>query len=191
VPLRSFVRDRASLGAALVLAGGLGAASAIFTLVNALILAPLPFSDPDRLVAARIGGRSWSPFMLEAVGREATTLRDLAGVQGRTATVTGEHRPLQVQLESVSASYFALLGARPACTAVDVRSLWSTPIGRSRMRRTRRGMSLLTPPLRGCVFSGGRASSRSSMPAWHSGTFHGPAPAFGWLAAWWQPERRS
>lgn len=113
MPLRSLIRDRASLGAALLLACGLGAASAIFTLVNALVFKPLPFPEPDRLVAARVGGRSWSPFMLEAVDREATTFTSLAGVQARTATLTGERRPLQIRLESVSASYFALLGARP------------------------------------------------------------------------------
>ncbi len=113
MPLRSLVRDRTSAGAALLLACGFGAASAIFTLVNALVFKPLPFPEPDRLVAARVGGRSWSPFMLEAIAREATSFTALAGVQAREATLTGDRRPPQVRLESVSASYFGLLGAVP------------------------------------------------------------------------------
>lgn len=107
-----------SVGATVLLACGLGASSAIFTLVNALMFKPLPFAEPDRLVAARVGGRSWSPFMLEAVRREATTFTGLAGVQARTAVLIGDRRPIRIQLESVSASYFALLGARPVAGRV-------------------------------------------------------------------------
>jgi predicted permease len=113
ITLRRLSRDPASYGAAAVLAFGFGAAAAVFALVNALLLKPLSFPEPDRLVALRVAGPSWSPRLFDAVAREATGFAALAGVQEREATLRVGGSPLEpVRLESVSAAYFDILGVR-------------------------------------------------------------------------------
>src|SRR5262245_4133766 len=112
------VRVRHSLVAAALLALGVGAAASMFTVLRAISPHGLPYPDAGRLVVARVGGPSWSPGMLEAVAQSSTVFDEVAGFQERAAPLTGAYAigsPAEiVRLESVSASYFALLGAKPA-----------------------------------------------------------------------------
>ena len=102
----------------LTLALGIGANTAIFSVVDAVLLRPLPFPQPEQLVLVRddLAGRQ-----MENVGMSVPELKDLqqstdvfeevAGVWPVDANLTGSDRPERVELLAVSANYFTLLGA--------------------------------------------------------------------------------
>ncbi len=107
--------------AIIALALGIGANTAIFSVVNAVLLRPLPFSDPNRLVAvyethARRG------MALNAVSYpNFADWRDQNNVFERIAAyhngdyiMTGADEPARLQCSIVSADMFDLLGAKPA-----------------------------------------------------------------------------
>lgn len=105
--------------AVLALALGIGANSAIFSLVQAIFLRPLPYAEAERIVQLtstvperqlnRIGF-SWPRF--EAVRERQQVFSDLAVSIGAPFTVTGAADPEQVVGLMVSANYFSLLGAK-------------------------------------------------------------------------------
>jgi putative ABC transport system permease protein len=107
--------------AILTLALGIGANTAIFTVVNTVLLQPLPFPQPDRLVQLETSGpgghssvTSIPKYMVwrdQTRAFQYTALYDL-GV-GRM-NLTGGDRPEQVNGIHVSADYFPLFGARIA-----------------------------------------------------------------------------
>jgi putative ABC transport system permease protein len=107
--------------AILTLALGIGANTAIFSVVNTVLLQPLPFPEPDRLVQLETGGpgghspvTSIPKYMVwrdQTRAFQYTALYDL-GV-GRM-NLTGGDRPEQVNGMHVSADYFPLFGARIA-----------------------------------------------------------------------------
>jgi putative ABC transport system permease protein len=94
----------------LTLALGIGANTAIFSLVNGILLNPLPYSEPDRLVSA------WeapaSPGLLEALRRQGHTMDLSAYTYVSGFNLTGE-TPLRLDGSTVSANLFSLLGIRP------------------------------------------------------------------------------
>ena len=110
--------------AILTLALGIGANTAIFSVVNAVLLRPLPFKDPDRLV------RVWhtppaksfpgiDKFAVSAANyldwqRENHVFEQMGIFSGRFLTLTGVAQPQQVTAASVSAGFFETLGVRPA-----------------------------------------------------------------------------
>jgi predicted permease len=106
------------------LAIGLGAAATIFTLVNDVVLAPLPYPDADRLVVVRsalpgyeIDGRlpRVGPFMGQYLHyRERSALLDeVGGYWTFGATLTGEQGAEYVQLGGATAGLWRALGIRP------------------------------------------------------------------------------
>ena len=110
-----------TLLAVLALALGIGANSAIFSIINALFLRPLPYAEPDRIVqltstepARQIvqGGFSW-PRLL-AVQERQDVFSDVSVSSFNAFTVTGLGDPEQVQALIVSQNYFPLLGVTPA-----------------------------------------------------------------------------
>lgn len=105
--------------AVITLALGIGANTAIFSIVNAVLLNPLPYPHPDRLVAlysrtAQFTNASISyPNFLDWV-RLNRSFSSLAAYQQDNFTLTGSGEPERVSAEMVSASFFSVLGDRPA-----------------------------------------------------------------------------
>jgi putative ABC transport system permease protein len=110
-----------SIVAVLALALGIGANSAIFSIINAIFLRPLPYAHPEQIVQLTSsapefnliqGGFSW-PRML-AVRERQEVFSDLSVSTANAFTVTGAGDPEQVQGMIVSSNYFSLLGVQPA-----------------------------------------------------------------------------
>ena len=109
--------------AVLTLALGIGANTAIFSIVNGVLLRPLPFADPGRLVsiagfdtrhAPAIPSQTVSyPNFADARARNHS-FSDIAAYQDNEYTLTGAGSSLHVNAEVVSTSLFPLLGAQPA-----------------------------------------------------------------------------
>jgi len=108
--------------AVLTLALGIGANTAIFTVVNALLLRPLPYSSPERLVMvwqdlrARGGpADEWaSPGNYVDWSREKSLFEDVAAIGGWRPTLTGGAEPEPIPGEQVTYEYFNVLGVNPA-----------------------------------------------------------------------------
>jgi predicted permease len=100
---------------------GIGANTAIFSLVNAVLLKPLPFSDPERLVMvwedmSAIGfpiGEP-APGTYSDWKRQNQVFDDMAMLNWRNLNLTGDGDPEKVAAYGVSANLFPLLGTRPA-----------------------------------------------------------------------------
>jgi putative ABC transport system permease protein len=107
--------------AVFTLALGIGANSAIFSVLNALLLRPLPYANPEQLVLIS-GHKKDSPAADVALTwRRFEMVRDysrtFAGVAGFTSEVfnlTGRGDPEQVPSARVSWNFFPVLGVRPA-----------------------------------------------------------------------------
>jgi predicted permease len=104
----------------LTLALGIGANTAIFSLINAVLLKPLNFRDPDRLVmlwedASKIGfpRNNLSPADYADWKARTHAFEDLAAVTDGGFNLTGEGDPLRVQYQRVTANFFPLLGVKP------------------------------------------------------------------------------
>jgi putative ABC transport system permease protein len=101
-----------------VLAIGIGANTAIFSIVNGVLLKPLPFANADRLVAIveNLRGEEQSdsayPDYLD-YRAQARTLEHLSAFAANGATLTGEGAAVSLNVATVSAELFTLLGVRP------------------------------------------------------------------------------
>lgn len=106
---------------ALTLALGIGANSAIFSVINAVILRPLPFATPDRLVYVESqdlrdgekGGSISPPDFLDYRERTCACER-IAAFQPLSFIINGEgSEPERVTAARVSAGFFETLGVQP------------------------------------------------------------------------------
>jgi putative ABC transport system permease protein len=102
------------------LALGIGANVAIFTVVNAVLIRPLPFPNPDRLVRIAADARATNGRNIGISQPELLDLRERAGVfEGVTAlwpvsaSFLGGDRPERIEVLVTSANYFQLLRASP------------------------------------------------------------------------------
>ncbi len=104
--------------AVLTLALGIGANTAIFSVVNGVLLNPLPYPQPDPLVALYSrtpDSPRWSisyPNFLDWV-HDNRSFSDLAAYRACDFNLTGRGEPERVPAEMVSASFFPLLGVKP------------------------------------------------------------------------------
>ena len=103
--------------AVLSLALGVGANTAIFSIVNAVLLRSLPFSHPDRLVKIVANNRGVGAQDIGLSVPELDDLRTRAGVFDQVSmtlptevNLTGSERPQRLELQIVSPNYFSMLG---------------------------------------------------------------------------------
>jgi putative ABC transport system permease protein len=104
----------------LALAAGIGANSAIFSVVNSVLLRPLPYGEPGRLYfiwASNPGlnrpQAGISPQDLLDLQKPTTSFTQVAGMFNYAATQTREGEPQRIMITLVSPNYFETLGVRP------------------------------------------------------------------------------
>ena len=135
--------------AVLTLAIGIGANTAIFSFVDAMLLKPLPYPDADRIVRVMEkpprGERNGISTLNFLDWQRDNTVFDFMSAQtGDAVTLTGGSEPVQIRGGLVSAGYFKVFGAEPALgrtflpgedqlgkhqVAVISHSLWMTQFG--------------------------------------------------------------
>lgn len=99
-----------TLVAVITLALGIGLNSAIFSVINAVLLRPLPYDDPSRLVAFRSNQSALDVLDVRAQSRSFT---NLGGEVLQALDYTAGSEPLQIQNGHVSGGFFAALGVKP------------------------------------------------------------------------------
>jgi len=109
-----------TLIAVITLALGIGANTAIFSVVNAVLLRPLPYEAPERLVMVwnTFQQRGWnrtdpSPLNFVRYQEQNHVFTQMAAFRGWNLTLTGGDEPEQVSCARVSANFFSVLGISP------------------------------------------------------------------------------
>jgi predicted permease len=104
----------------LSLAIGIGANTAIFSVVNALLLKPLPYPNPDRLAVLWLRSpglgipQDWpSPGEFIDIQTQNRVFGEMAISIGGSGTLTGRDKPERVQMLRTSSPLFHILGAKP------------------------------------------------------------------------------
>ncbi len=105
-----------TLTALATLALGIGANTAVFSVVNAILLKPIPFANPDRLIVFMSvfpNGTSpaCSPAKFEHYREQTNVAEDVAAYRTGVVNLTGGAFPEQLQSTQASANYFRLFGA--------------------------------------------------------------------------------
>jgi putative ABC transport system permease protein len=100
--------------AVITLTLGIGANTAIFSLVEALLLRPLPYAEPDRLVMLSEKGRNHIPYPNFSDWRERSQSFDgMASIRNQTLNLTGVDKPVSLRGRTVNWNFFHLLGVQP------------------------------------------------------------------------------
>jgi putative ABC transport system permease protein len=107
--------------AVIALALGIGANTAIFSVVNTVLLKPLAFKDPDQLMMVwedntKLGFPKDTPAPANFVDwkDQNQVFEDMAAIADQTFNLTGVGEPEKLEGQRVSASFFPLLGVEPA-----------------------------------------------------------------------------
>jgi predicted permease len=103
-------RPSFSIIASLTLALGIGANAAIFSVVDAALLKPLPYADPDRLVSVWPDGRMMPGIFVQARDQNRT-LDPITGYStGSAVSMTGSADPARLVQSEVTSRFFDVLG---------------------------------------------------------------------------------
>ena len=104
----------------LSLALGIGANTAIFSVVNALLLKPLPYPQPDRLAVLWLRSpginipQDWpSPGQYIDLKNQSHSFEEISISQGNDGTLLGQEQPERVEVLRTSSNLFHMLGAKP------------------------------------------------------------------------------
>ena len=115
--IRMFVKNPSfTLTAIAALTLGIGANTAIFSIVNAVLLKPVPFPDPDRLVllmntSPQGSFPAASPAKFQHWRSQTAVLQDVAAYRTGVVNFTGGDIAEQFQSAQVSEAYFRCFGA--------------------------------------------------------------------------------
>jgi putative ABC transport system permease protein len=106
-----------TIGAILILAVGIGATTAIFTVANALLLRPFPYRDPQQLVSLQVKDQSkdydGTLLRYELLRDHSQSFQSVAAWTNDTLNLTGNGEPMQVAVGRVSPNFFSMLGVDP------------------------------------------------------------------------------
>jgi putative ABC transport system permease protein len=123
--VRTLTRDRRlTVFAVLIVGLGVGASITVFSVINALLVRPLPFRDPDRLVwisngdAYDLSARTTQVAHVWTLQRQSRTLVDVAGYSeffgdGDRSLTSGAGEPERLTRVQVTENFFPLLGVQP------------------------------------------------------------------------------
>jgi putative ABC transport system permease protein len=113
--VRSLIKTPAfTVAATIALALGIGATTAILSVVNGVLLRPLPYADGDRLVVILHNGRNpVAPGNVIDWRQQTHSFTDIAAAEYWSANLTGTDQPENVLGLRMSAGMFPLLGVQP------------------------------------------------------------------------------
>ena len=108
-----------ALAAIVTLALGIGANTAIFTIVNAVLIRPLPLLHPERVIFFQEGTKQ-SPWDSTSIldfrdyRKQSGVFEQIEAAASANLNLKGRERPERVLAATVTPGYLAMLGARPA-----------------------------------------------------------------------------
>jgi putative ABC transport system permease protein len=109
--LRSLLKRPAFTAVAVITIGlGIGVNTAIFSVINAVLLRPLPYDDPSRLISFR---SNQSAPDLADVESQSKAFSSLGGMVVQPLAYTAGSEPIQLQIGQVSGGFFETLGIKP------------------------------------------------------------------------------
>ena len=120
-----------TITAVIALALGIGANTAIFTLIDQIVLRKLPVSHPEQLVmlyqsvshmGSNMGGRMHSYPMYQDFQQRAEPLAEVLARRLAAVSVSVDNQTERVEAEMVSGNFFTMLGVKPAIGRVFMRS---------------------------------------------------------------------
>ena len=98
--------------ALLTLAIGIGASVAMFTVVDSVLIRPLPYPEAERLVAVR-PGQNANLALVDAMAEGAPSLEAVTGLSSWGLTLTGRGAPIELKAQFADASFFRVFGVKP------------------------------------------------------------------------------
>src|SRR5262245_39525582 len=104
--------------AVLLFAAGVGVPTAVFSLIDAVVIRPLPFAEPGRLVMLWERPPSSAPNRVSPLNfldwsEQNHTFESMAAIAGLLPTLTGGTGAERITAQSVTTAFFDVLGIRP------------------------------------------------------------------------------